>query len=144
MVHARESSLTNPLRLAAAQAGLDLWRNNNGAFQDATGRWVRYGLCNDSAALSKRIKSSDWVGITPVLITPEMVGQTLGVFTAAEQKHEGWEFSPTDERACAQAAFHAIVRNAGGFAGFVTCVADLFTIIKRPLMQQGRPTGQQA
>lgn len=125
----KESGTTSNVRLAAAQRGIDLWRNNVGALLDATGRMVRYGLMNESAALNKRIKSSDYIGITPVVITPEMVGQTIGVFTAIEMKAEGWKFRSTDEHAVAQHQFHEIVRKAGGLAGFATCVADFLRIV---------------
>ena len=126
-----ESGITGPIRLAAAQRGIDLWRNNNGLAWNEHGQPVRFGLCNESAALSKRIKSSDWIGITPVVITPDMVGMTVGVFTAIETKKEGWKLTPSDERGHAQAAYHEIVRKAGGFAGFASTVAEFLKIVRR-------------
>ena len=42
-------------------------------------RFVRYGLCKGSA---------DLIGIRPVLITPEMVGTTIGQFVGLEVKTE--------------------------------------------------------
>jgi len=127
----KESAVASHVRLAAAQAGALMWRNNVGACVDETGRMIRYGLVNESAALSARIKSSDYVGITPVMITPDMVGTVIGVFTAVETKAEGWKFKPNDARAAAQAAFHDLVRKAGGFAGFATCVADFYNIVRK-------------
>lgn len=126
----RESASASHIRLDAAYLGVDLWRNNSGAFQDETGRWVRYGLCNESAAQSKIVKSSDLIGITPVTITPDMVGQVIGVFTAIETKPTGWHLIPSDDRGLAQQKFHDIVKKAGGFAGFATCVKDFRNIIK--------------
>lgn len=126
----RESAAASHIRLDAAYLGVDMWRNNNGAFQDATGRWVRYGLCNESAAQAKLVKSSDLIGVTPVTITPDMVGQVIGVFTAVETKPTGWHLIPSDDRGLAQQKFHDIVKKAGGFAGFASTVADFRKIIK--------------
>lgn len=127
----RESATASHIRLDAAQQGIDLWRNNTGAYQDDTGRWVRYGLCNDSKKQNDRVKSSDYVGQTPTLITQEMVGQVLGIFTAVETKPSGWRLLPSDKRGFAQKAFHDIVLIGGGYAGFASTVADFRRIIKR-------------
>lgn len=127
----KESAVASHIRLDAARQGVELWRNNVGAAQDHTGRVVRYGLCNDSPILAKKVKSSDFIGITPVVITPDMVGQTIGVFTAIETKSSGWVFKDSDKRSCAQAAFHNIVKAAGGFAGFVRNVQEFRRIIGR-------------
>lgn len=126
----KESAVESHIRLFAAQQGLNLWRNNVGALPDKNGRPVRYGLCNDDARLNKRVKSSDFIGITPKFITPEMVGRIVGIFTAIETKHSDWAFAPTDERAVAQAAFHDIVRNVGGLAGFARNVEEFRRIIQ--------------
>lgn len=127
----RESATASHITLDAANIGVELWRNNNGAFPDETGRVIRYGLCNDSKKMSENVKSSDYIGITPVLITPDMVGQVIGVFTAIETKPSDWKFSPADKRAVAQRAFHDIVLRAGGFAGFARNVFDFRKIIKK-------------
>jgi len=128
-----ESTVQNLTRLEFAYnvpAG-QLYRNNSGAFQDESGRWIRYGLANDSTALNREIKSSDLIGITPVQIQPYMVGYWLGVFTAFECKPSDWVQRPGDERAAAQARFHDLVRGACGFAGFVRQPADIYPIIGR-------------
>lgn len=127
----RESAVESHIRLAAAERGLQLWRNNTGMAYNEKNVPVRFGLCNESAAMNKRIKSSDWIGITPIVITPDMVGMTIGVFTAIEAKHEGWKFSPVNEREVAQAAYHDIVRKAGGFAGFASSVVEFLRIVRR-------------
>jgi hypothetical protein len=126
-----EDTVQTLTRLEAARAGLQIWRNNVGACRDDTGRMIRYGLANESAAMNKHIKSSDLIGITPTYIMPHMLGMTLGVFTAFELKASGWKFSQADERAVAQAKFHAIVREAGGFAGFVSEPQQIYGIIGR-------------
>lgn len=123
--------------LIAKQHGVS-WRNNVGACIDQSGRAIRYGLCNDSKKLNEEIKSSDLIGVTPIFVTPEMVGSIVGVFTALECKPEGWSFPyPTNKaefaRCTAQARFHDIVRSAGGRAGFVTCDEDVLRIISPTL-----------
>ncbi len=126
----RESAITSHVRLDAAEQGVELWRNNVGVLKDETGRPVRYGLANDSKKLNEEIKSSDLIGITPVLITPDMVGTIVGVFTAIEMKDSDWVFNHT-EREVAQKKFHDIVIKAGGFAGFAKCLQDFRRIIRR-------------
>jgi hypothetical protein len=127
----KESAVASHIRLTAAHYDIDLWRNNVGACQDKTGRMIRYGLCNDSPALSKVLKSSDFIGITPVKITPDMVGQVIGVFTAIETKASDWQFKNSDKRAIAQKAFHDIVLRAGGFAGFARNVQEFLRIVRK-------------
>lgn len=126
-----EAAVQSHVRLAFSDIG-PIWRNNSGACQDETGRMIRYGLGNDSSALNQHIKSSDLVGITPVTAYLQSVGWcTLGVFTALEIKSPGWKFSEADKRAVAQAKFHDIVREAGGFAGFVSDPTEIHSIIRR-------------
>lgn len=113
-----------------------LGRNNSGvmtAIDEKTGqkRIVRFGLGNDSKQMNDHIKSSDLIGSTPTLITPEMVGYYLGVFTAIECKPSGWKMTPGDHRAAGQAKFHDIIRASCGFAGFVTDPMDIYPIIGR-------------
>lgn len=108
-----------------------IFRNNSGACQDETGRLIRYGLGHTSAEQVRHWASSDLIGITPTLITPAMVGYSLGVFTAYEIKPSGWTLRPSDARGLAQQRFHTIVREACGFAGFVTDPNDIYGIIRR-------------
>lgn len=84
-----------------SRAGSRLWRNNVGLVRDSKGHVIRYGLCPGS---------SDLVGITPVLITPDMVGQTIGVFTAIETK------APKGRLSKAQVNFLRMVSELGGIA----------------------------
>jgi len=120
-----EAELQQQVRLEAARRGTPLWRNNNGACFDETGRLIRYGLGNDSAKLSKVWKSSDLIGIYPVMITPAHVGMTLGVFYAAEVKHPGWHLTPGDKRAQAQSAFGQTVIEHGGIFRFLTSTQEM-------------------
>ncbi len=56
------------------------------------------------------VGSSDIIGWTPVVITPEMVGRTVAVFTAIESKGEGGGASDEQEN------FIARISEAGGIA----------------------------
>lgn len=127
----KESATASHIRLDAARNGVDLWRNNVGACQDQHGRVIRYGLCNDSKVICDRVKSSDFIGITPMMITPDMVGCTVGVFTAIETKATGWTLRPSDKRGLAQKAFHDIVIKSGGFAGFASTIEHFRKIIRK-------------
>jgi hypothetical protein len=114
-----EHGVSQRERLAASQAGARLWRNNSGAFRDDCGRWIRFGLCNDSRALNEGLKSADLIGIMPVKITPQMVGATIGQFMAREVKAPGWRWTGTD-REVAQLNFLTLVATLGGDARFVS------------------------
>ncbi len=119
-----EGAVSNAVRLGAARSGRLLWRNNRGAGKMASGSFVRYGLANDSKALGDAVKSADLIGIEPVLITPEMIGQTIGQFLSVEVKREGWKFSGTLEEA-AQVQWARIVEAKGGRA-ILTNKSDIF------------------
>lgn len=121
----RESAVTSHIRLTAAQLNIPLWRNNCGGFYDENGRFVRYGLGSEA-----KLASSDWIGIRPVLITPDMVGQVLGVFTAVEMKQEGWHYHPNDKHESEQKHFIDIVNANGGMAGFANSINDFYRIIR--------------
>lgn len=127
----RESAAASHIRLEAARDNVTLWRNNVGVLLDINGRPVRYGLCNDSKKMNEKVKSSDLVGITPIVVTQEMVGQVIGVFTAVETKAAGWVYRESDKRAVAQQAFINIVLQNGGFAGFANDINTYKRIIKR-------------
>lgn len=107
-------------RIMFQKLGGRLFRNNVGACTTAAGSFVRYGLANESHAMNRNLKSSDLIGIVPVTITPEMIGQQLGRFAALECKRPGWKFNPNDERENAQFRFITLVNKLGGSARFVT------------------------
>ena len=123
-----EKSVTSHIRLDAAQRDITLFRNNSGAFYNDRNQFVRYGL--GGFRPEDQLASSDWIGATPVLITPDMVGQVVGVFTAVETKPSDWKFNRSDKRCLYQKNFIDMVLKAGGFAGFATCVNDFRKIIK--------------
>jgi hypothetical protein len=115
-----EAAVQARVRLVASQSGARLWRNNVGAGTLQNGSYIRWGLANDSTALNKVVKSGDLIGINPVLITPEHVGRTLGVFCSREIKREGWRYNPNNARERAQQAWIDLVVSLGGDAAFTT------------------------
>lgn len=65
---------------------------------------------------------SDLFGLVPVVITPEMVGQTVAVFTALEVKDKA---NASDE----QSNFIKAVNDNGGRAGVVRSIEDALRIV---------------
>lgn len=113
-----EAAISNLVRVEASMRGMRLWRNNVGVLNDANGRPVRYGLCNDTPALNRKLKSADLIGIDPTPITLADVGQPRGQFVSFEVKEEGWHYTGT-AREEAQQAWAVLVLSLGGRAKFV-------------------------
>ncbi len=114
-----EAENSDEIRAAASRFGARLWRNNVGAMYDEQRRLVRYGLANESKQMSDVVKSGDLVGITPVLILPEHVGMTLGIFTSIEVKKSGWSYRGVG-REKAQKNWNDLVVKLGGIGVFAT------------------------
>lgn len=117
-----ETDVNARIRIEGAKRGVMLWRNNSGAFENEEGRWVRYGLANDSARISELIKSSDLIGVAcgwwwgfP---------SVSGVFLAVECKRSGWTYAGTG-REPAQLNYLNLVRKYGGAACFATTWEDV-------------------
>lgn len=115
-----EAGVQQQVRILVAQRGGRVWRNNSGACEDKTGRLVRFGLGNDSAAVCEVFKTGDLVGITPLTVAPHHVGCRVGVFTMYECKKPGWVFRQSDKRAVAQLNAIKLVQSLGGIARFVS------------------------
>jgi len=111
-----ETSLVRQLLGHATALGGRWFRNNVGVLIDRAGNRVAYGLCRGS---------SDVIGWTPVVITPEMVGRTVAVFTAFECK-TGKRITTTE-----QGAFVAAVCDQGGIAAVVRQVSDADAAVAR-------------
>lgn len=111
-----EARVASAVRLEAGRRGdVVLWRNNVGALKDEQGRWVRYGLANESKAQNERIKSADLVGIYRRIIQPGDVGRVIGQFLSVETKREGWKPGNNDHDN-GQAAWGAGVVAWGGLS----------------------------
>ena len=120
-----EAAVQQQIRLEAGNRGVGLWRNNNGATFDEDGRLIRYGLANDSKAMSAKLKSHDLIGVTPHLVTVQDVGSTVGIFTSIEVKRAGWKYTAT-AREQAQFAWGKLIIKLGGRAQFATSPEEVF------------------
>lgn len=111
-----ETTLQQQIRLAVGfRSDLRLFRNQVGSLPDPrTGRLVTFGLARGSA---------DLIGWRTVMVTPEMVGQRLAVFTSIEVK------TPTGKLRPEQQAWLGVVRSAGGVAGVVRSVEDALNLM---------------
>jgi len=128
-----EQKSSQAVRLRASEWGCKLFRNNSGVLPDKNNRPVRFGLGNESKKLNTEFKSGDYIGITPVLITQEMVGKTVGIFTNFEVKAESFnlkESYPKKSREYAQNNFINLVKSVGGIGGFAKNWVNVDFIIK--------------
>jgi hypothetical protein len=104
-----EKETVNAVRATLSHGDTRLFRNNVGALQDKTGRFVTYGLA---------VGSSDLIGWKSMNITLDMVGEKVAVFVALEGKSE--DKAPTE----AQRRFLQTVKDAGGIAGVFRSQSD--------------------
>jgi hypothetical protein len=129
---ALEGQVQKEIRLAANETDGLLLRNNSGVAietrKDGTRRAIRYGLGNTEKKLNETFKSSDLIGITPIMVRPDMLGRTIGVFTAIETKRRNWKYAG-NPRERAQLHFIKVIRARGGIAGIVTCKKDYLKLI---------------
>lgn len=100
----KESNISRQIQLAATQAGHRLWRNQTGAHQDQTGRWIRYGVGG--------VGGSDLIGIS-----------RTGTMIALEVKTPRGRLTPE------QAAFLAMVASMGGIAACVRSVEEAMGVL---------------
>lgn len=96
--------------------GATLYKNRRGMVQLPSGGCFPYGLGPNGFG--------DRVGYTPIVITPEMVGRKVAVFTMVESKTPEGRVSPDQER-CIQE-----VRDAGGIAGVSRSADDIVMIYR--------------
>lgn len=109
-------------RMAKCGLPMRLLRNNRGTFRTLDSKRVV------SAGLEAE-GSSDLLGITTLVITPEMVGISLGVVTVAEVKRPGWT-KPTNEHERTQENFINQVNKRGGIGFFIENHESLEKIVK--------------
>lgn len=111
-----EADVQASIRLGLARDfRIPTWRNNCGVLLDVTGRPVRYGLANDSPAMSKKIKSGDLIG----------TGLTIGGrLLSIEVKPEGWRYTGRGREA-AQAQWAELINREGGLAMFATSYEEV-------------------
>lgn len=117
-----ETDVLKAIQLETATLGYHFWRNNSGAMFNPHGRFVRFGLGNESAEINEKMKSSDLIGIGPG-----------GKFWAVEAKEPGWVYNPRDETERAQFCFLTIVSISGGIGMFATHPDQVIEQIKKEI-----------
>jgi hypothetical protein len=132
-----ERHVRNRILLAVSGLGARLFRCNTGI------GWVgkatvngRYTIIEDARVLHAGLTQggSDLIGWTPVVITQDMVGQTVAMFTALEIKTGRQKARPE------QQAFLDAVRAAGGIAAVVYGTADAMEAIRASLSPKQCPS----
>ena len=93
-----------------------MFRNNTGVLQDRNGRPVQFGLAKGSA---------DLIGWRTRLITEDMVGQQVAVFTSIEVKSATGRLRPEQQQ------WLDAVQKAGGIAGVVRSVDDALLLVTK-------------
>lgn len=117
LIPSSEAAVKANACLEASRLGCRLWRNQVGGMYDEAGRFVRFGLANESEQMNAKIKSADLIGIRPVLIGPSDVGRTIGQFMSVECKPRDWNYKG-DEHEIAQMAWATLITTLGGDARF--------------------------
>lgn len=112
-----ELTIQNEIRLALSQSGIPAFRNNVGAYKSEKGHYITFGVGEKGG--------SDLICITPTVITQEMVGQKIGVFTAIEVKTQ--KGRPSKE----QTAFIQAVISFGGRAGIARSPQEALEIANK-------------
>lgn len=122
-----------------------LWRVNTGRAWVGSGKPVRnpdgsvtlygarpitlgFGLINGDPVTG----TSDLCGMTSIIVTPEMVGQRVAVFTAIETKESGGGHKREDQK-----DYIKFVRDAGGIAGFANTPAVAQSIVTDYCRERG-------
>ena len=112
-----ETAVAQRVELSFAEMGGVLWRNNVGVLPDQRGIPVRYGLANCSAKMNKETKSADQIGCLPIVIRPDHIGRTFGLFVSIEDKKASWKWKG-DAHELAQANWANIITSLGGVGMF--------------------------
>lgn len=112
----QETTLQQQIRLAlGTRPDARIFRNSVGSLPDPhTGRLVTFGLARGSA---------DLIGWRTVVVTPDMVGRRIAVFTSIEIKTPRGRLTPEQHN-----WLHA-VRTAGGLAGVARSVPDAHALL---------------
>ena len=129
-----EGIVQREVRLEAARLGKFLFRNNRGAGRIDDGRFIRWGLANDSKKVGDNWKSADLIGLETMFVSMEMVleaiaqglpGYKVGRFLSVEVKRGDWNGKCATVEELAQLKWATFVNNAGGRALITNRTGDL-------------------
>jgi len=135
----QETDIVHAIQVAVSPTGARLWKNTRGMFY-APGAVKQViaalsrGDVKSAVAMLKGLRlvaagllapgASDLVGFRPVVVTQDMVGQTVAIYSAVEVKSEGG-------RATAEQLHYIdFVRKNGGFAGVAWSVDEAKALLK--------------
>lgn len=104
----KESDIMRLAMIEASRLGATVWRNNIGAYKDARGNFIKYGVCNPGGS--------------------DLIGIYQGRFLALEIKTPIGQ--PTDE----QLKFLKFIHKNGGLAGVVKKAEDVKIILDGTLL----------
>lgn len=111
-----EKLIEQEIRISLSKNGTINFKNDVGMAKTKEGAWIRYGL---------EVGTSDIIGLTPIKITQDMVGQTVAVFTAVEVKTP----ATIKKTSAQQKSFIKMVLSKGGFAGVAYDIKSALDII---------------
>ncbi|PHS61045.1 MAG: hypothetical protein COB09_19040 [Thalassobium sp.] len=149
-----ESNVVKRIMMDLSAMGCRLFRNNVGEVW--TGKYRRINkdqavMCEEGDVIIKHARrfhgglvvgSGDIIGWTPTLITPDMVGLTLAIFTDIEgKKDEKTAISSAKSRSAheqSQQRFAEAVIKGGGFAGFAGSTEQAQEIINPSRLTEPR------
>lgn len=78
--------------------------------------------------------SSDLIGYTKKIITKDMIGKEIAIFTAIETKKSDWKHGKKlNAHEQNQKQFINSIRLDGGISTFANCVEDFINATKKPL-----------
>ena len=106
----KETPILKRIMLACSTGSVRLWRNNCGALQDKTGRWVNFGIASPGG--------SDLIGFKTITVGPEHLGKRLAGFAAIECKSKSGRIREK------QQIFIDNVKLRGGLAGIARSVEE--------------------
>lgn len=138
---AQETNIVNDILKDVSPFGARLFRNVRGLFytRDSVKALISAAMTLNVGHIRDMINqlrqviggltapgASDLIGFTPVVITAEMVGQTIAVFTAVEVKTKDGVVQKEQKH------FTDFVAKSGGFAGVARSAEDARKIMKLP------------
>lgn len=116
VIGAAESNIVNRIMMDVAPTGARLFKNIRGKFRTLDGlRIIAAGLLVPGA--------SDLIGFRPVVVTQDMVGKTIAVFSAIEVK-------AATNASKEQINFINFIADNGGFAGIARSPEDARKIMQ--------------
>ncbi len=113
--------------LECGKHNMRLFKNIRGMFYTKDGREIKAGLMADH--------SGDLVGWTKIVITPDMVGRSVAIYTEIEAKNSKWK-KPKNQHEKDQAERMEKIKTFGGIAAILNSEKNLKILLENFI--QGR------